>query len=720
MSERIHEPSGVVVRARPDVRASRRSERNRHYYFLEDPLRGTYYRLGEAEFALFQALDGVRTLEDAVAKASGERRDDALNLDQALALVRWLLESGLACTGESLAADRLQGKREFARQSAWKRWNLWFVRVTFGSPDRWIERLRPAAAIVFGREFFALWLCTMTAAMFVLLGNWTAITSHSPLELGFRGSITLMAVWCGLKLLHEFGHALACRHVGDRVGDVGVMFVLGIPSPFVDVSSVWRRSHRGDRMLVTLAGVYLETFVAASAILVWSWSGDEATRQLCLATAFVAGVSTLVFNLNPLMRFDGYFALADAVDVANLSSRSAARAARWLRYYLLGADEPEAVRAAGPEPRWLTIYGLAAMAWRGFVTFGLLSLALYKFGPIAAGLLSLFPAARWIRGAWRTIRDTCASTRITLRPRRAAMSWSWPVLAGAALLWWCDPRTIEVAGVVDYEPLVVVRAPGAGFVREVFVNDGDVVAAGQPLVRIENEELAVDLAQTKLGIQQQIAKARIHRQAGELAKEQAEVIRRQALEVKLAELEKRSAGQIIVAPTRGRIVSRGAAQLAGRWLSEGSDVVAVGTESAKQLVAALSQEYSETIDTMGDDARLSIAGYEAMIVPVSLRGDPRATRTLLHPALAVEHGGSIPVRRRDTSTKSTDVEKTMVAEFHKPYFRLTAGLSSEAAESIRAGRTATLQIRTTWRIAISRVWSRLDHWLNRQDRDEAE
>ncbi|MCE9604985.1 MAG: hypothetical protein K8U03_08795 [Planctomycetia bacterium] len=720
MYERIQEPGSFVVRARGDVRASRRSERGKPYYFLEDSLRGTYYRLGEAEFALFDSLNGVCTLDEAVAKAAAKRPDDALNLDHALALSKWLLEVGLVYTAESTSTERVQGKTEIAQFGAWKRWSPWFIRWTWGSADRLIEKFQPLGAILFSRLFFVVWLGAFLSASVIVVGNWSEMSAHSPLELGLRGTIALLIIWSALKLLHEAGHALACRHVGCKVGSVGIMFVLGIPSPFVDVSSTWRRNSRADRVLVALAGVYLEAFIASLAMLVWAWSSDDATHQLCLATAMVAGVSTLVFNLNPLMRFDGYFAFSDAIDFANLSSRAAAAAGRFLQRYLLGVEEPEAIRRAGPEPRWLAVFGLAAMAWRGFVTFGLLSLALYKFGPVAAGLLSVLPAIHWLRGLRRIICEIGSSATIRFRLRRATWSWCCVAVIGGIALWWCDPREIDVPAVVDYEPLTVVRTRGPGFVREVFVQDGDFVNVGRPLVRIENKELTVELEQTKLQIQQHVTKARVHRQAGELAKEQAETIRRQSLEVKLTDLEKRSANQVITAPVAGRIVSRGISQLSGRWLTDGSDVVVLGTESAKHVVAALSQEDSESIPTAGDGYSLRITGSDRIIVPISLRADPRASCELIHPALSVEHGGELPIRRRDTTSKATDAQKTMIAEFYKPHFRLTAGLAPDIAEPIFAGRTGVLRIRTTWLIAFGRVWARFDRWLDGAPRNEAE
>lgn len=711
MRRNIQEPSGVIVRARADLRVSLRSERGTAFHFIEDPLRNQFYRLGKAEFALFEALDGNRSLEEAVAVAATKPDIDALNFEQALSLTKWLVEAGLASSGASQSTERIERRGESRRWNRWKRINPWFMRLTFGSPEPWLNRFQPLGEFLFGRVFLSLWLTAAIAAVSIVAGEWQVITAQSPLNLGWRGGATLLAIWCLLKVVHETAHALACRHVGGTVGNVGIAFVLGMPSPFVEVSSVWKQRNRNGRILVSLAGVYVETFLASLSIIVWQFSGDGIVRQSALATAMIAGASTLIFNLNPLMRFDGYFALADWVDVSNLSTRAAARASQFLRRHLLGADESPTIRPDGVEPQWLVPFGLATMFWRLLVVVGMFSLALYKLGPYPTVAICALPFGLWARKLFHSIQAACRSLGRGFDLRRFLTSWCLLSALIGTTLYFYDPRTIEVSAVVDYEPLSIVRTSGSGFVREVFVEDGDYVEAGRPIIRLENEELTMEFEQTRLGIQQHLAKARIHRKSGALAKEQSELLQRDALEVKFNHLASRMEHLVVRAPVSGRIVSRGIAQLPGRWLTDGSDVVALGSNSSKHVVAALPQSAAVAIGESNGDYRLRLSGSSEVITLSALRTDPRAGCELIHPALSIEHGGDIPIRRRDTSPHSTDAEKTAVSEFHKPHFRMTGTLEPAAAERLYAGRTATLSIRTTWRGAVGRSWAWLSEWL---------
>lgn len=711
MDFRIQEPAAVVVRARTDLRATLRSERGTEFHFVEDPLRNTFYRLGKAEFALLRALDGERTLEEAVAFAVS-RHSDALNLEQSLALCKWLVDAGLATTETSQSIERVERNARKENAHRLRRVNPWFVRVSLGSPERMLKRLAPLGSLLLSRGFFYVWLAATIGSTVVVAGNWPEITSRSPLVLGWRGACRLLVIWGLLKLMHELAHALACRHVGGRVGNVGIAFVLGMPSPFVDVSTVWRCPDRRSRILVSLAGVYVETFFAALAMIAWSCSVDGVLRQTLLAGALVASVSTLVFNLNPLMRFDGYFALADWTDVANLAARSRAEALRMLQRNLLGLDEPLAERRDGGEPKWLAYYGLAAMLWRGIVVVGLFSWSLYQFGLAATLLISVIPAVIAIRQGFRGIRAAWIGPKTKFHARRAALVWSGGAVVASAAFYFCDPRVLEIPAVVEYEPLGTVRTVAPGFVREIFVRDGDHVVAGTPLIRLENESLAAEVRQTELVVQQHFTRTRMHRQAGAVAKEQAEDRQREAVEVKLTHLQERAESLIIRAPTSGRVVSRGLKDLLGRWLSEGSDVAAVGIESSKQVVAALPQNAAQAFAEADGVYTMSLKGSGRTIEVPKLHVDPRADCAVIHPALSVEQGGDIAVRRRNTSRNGADAEKTLVSEFHEPHFRLTGSLDQAAAATLASGRTATLQIRTTWHGTAVRWWSRIDAWLS--------
>jgi putative peptide zinc metalloprotease protein len=703
MPDQVREPGSVVLRARTDLKVECRRERGRPFWFVEDPLRGTFFRLGPAEYSLFSACDGIRTLADAAAQAAAAGSDDALDLVQAAALAKWLVETGLATTDSTEGASSLELRDQTRRRERLLRANPLFFRITLGSPDRWLTRAAPLGRLIASRAFFWAWSAAALAAVAITLGHWSALTERMPLSLGWRGGLQLLVIWSTLKLLHETAHALACRQVGGTVGLTGLAFVLGIPSPFVDVSSVWRQTDYRKRIFVSLAGVYVETFAASAAILVWYASSDAVVRQLALATALLAGVSTLVFNLNPLMRFDGYFVLADLAEMPNLAGRAGAELARIARRYLLGLEEP-APEASNCEPRWLIAYGAAAVVWRAFVAIGLFSLAYYKFGPIGGACVAAVPMGMLCHRGHRAVRRLSAGI-VDVRATRVVASWS-ALAAATVVVWiWADPLVMEVPAVVEYDPLGVVRAEAPGFVCEVLVSEGESVEKGRPLVRLKNPDLAAELEETRLTLQQHVTRSRMHRQSAAIAKEQAELRLRDAVEAKLRHLTARSESLVVRAPHAGRVVSRGLGQLVGRRLAEGDEVLCLGDERSKQVIAALPQSALEAFRSSPGKPVLRISGRGDRIDVEMPRTEPRATSEVIHPALSVENGGTVPVRRRNKDRAAGETEQATVAELYEPHFRLQAALDPATAERLFAGRTAMLEVRVGWREAAAHWWS---------------
>lgn len=715
MSLQVQEPGNIVLRARTDLKVSPRTERGRPFHFIEDPIRNKFYRLGPSEYAVFRACDGRRTLAEAVICALSDGERDSLNREQALVLAKWLVESGLATTEASESVIGSGSRATRCEAGFLQRCNPLFLRTTLGCPDRLLRRFDSWGRLLRSRAFFAVWLAGAIAGGIVVLTHWTSMTEHSPLSLGWRGAAQLLVIWCLLKIVHEAAHALACRSVGGTVGETGLVFILGIPSPFVDVSSVWRQESRRARMFVSLAGVYVETFVASIAVLVWVLVDDEVVRQLALATALLAGATTLVFNLNPLMRFDGYFVLSDWTDVSNLASRANTSLRRWAGYYLLGLPGDASNRTADNEPRWLAAYGAASLAWRMVVLIGLASLVLYKLGPWVAALAIGVPAAVVALRQMCNVAAVFSAQRRAIDVRRTAASWGTIAVVSGVAFYLFDPRTISVAAVVEYEPLEVVRAAAPGFVAESYVSDGDAVVAGQPLLRLENRALISELEQARWMVQQHLAKARMHRQAGTVAKEQAELRLRDAAEAKLTHLARRFESLTVCAPGPGKIVSRGTRLLTGRWIAEGEEIILIGDDCRKQIVAALPQSADAALRDAEQSYTATLNGSGRTVVIPRLFSEPRAACEVLHPALSVDNGGEVPVRRRKKTDRGSDGEQTVVAEFHQPHFRLEGDIRPEDATTLLAGRTASLEFHTTWRGVAAQWWSRVERWMDAGD-----
>jgi putative peptide zinc metalloprotease protein len=703
----------MVVTARRDLAATMRHERDTTFYFVEDSTRGRFFRLGTAEYQFFCALDGKNTIADAVAVTAGRLGPQALTTDQALGLVKWLVDAGLAVTEAGLSPERLgraEGRRE---QASFGKWNPWFMQVRLGNPTRFLESLAPVGRVLFSREALTAWVIAVVAAVLTAAANWSQIAAAKPIDLGRQGMLRMFVAWCVLKLLHETAHGLACRRFGGSVSKFGVALILGLPSPFVETTSAWRMPNKWQRIVVSLAGIYVELFVAALAVLFWAHTTGDVWRQLALSIAAVASISTLMFNLNPLMRFDGYFALSDWLEIPNLAGLAKHKCSRGLRRYLLGRDEPVAETATNT-PAWVAWYGAAAGLWRVFMVSGMLLLSLSRFGATITGLLCILPVTFCVaqtRRWWMKRKRTAATTSSTNVPR-LLKTYGGLAAAAAVALYFFDPREIHLPAAIEYEPLCIVRAVAPGFVEQIHVVDGTEIAAGQLLVELRNDELETQIRETEAEVAQSAARSWVHREAKEIAKEQAESRRRQALEAKLHELSERRATLTIRSPIAGRIVSHGLAAFAGCWLEEGGELLIVGDESKKKLIVAVPQTDVDLI-TDGNRAEASaVLTGSWSTVPVEIGAvEPRAVRTLPHAALSVENGGSLPVRRLEDEENAGDDEKRLVVELHEPYFRLHGRLTPDVAADLFAGRTAEVTVRTGWLGLMKRTWTRTDAWL---------
>lgn len=713
MDYRVAEPSRLIVTARREVRGTLRTDGDETYYFLEDTVRGRYFRLGLPEYALLQSLDGTRNLADAAEQTAATLGPDAFTVDQVVSLAKWLVDAGLATTTAGSAPVRVAEAERRRDEERRRRWNPWFLRFTCDNLDAWLTRLAPIGNLLFRREVLAVWCVVVLWAVVLAVTHGSEMLAATPIELGPRGAAQLLVAWCLLKLVHETAHGLAARRFGGSVGSWGIALVMGMPSPYVEVSSVWRLPEKWHRIIVSLAGIYVELLVAAGAVFVWVSSDDGIVRQTALAVATVAGAATLLFNLNPLMRFDGYFALSDWLERPNLASSAQEAVRRFMRRYFLGLDEKSVV-ATKDQSLWLTVYGLAAIAWRWMVFVGLMLLCLNRFGGPATLLLSLLPVTYTLSRGWRFLhRRRTSPPGVTVNRRRLA--WTYGLAAVGACLWMAlfDPRRIELPAVVEYEPLTVVRVATPGFVEDLLVGDGDQVVAGQVIARLKNDDLETDWVQAKNLVEQSLAKSRVHRQAGEVAKEQGEAARRRGLESKLQELEQRRTALLVHAPIDGQIVSRGLHRLLGRRLEEGDQLALVGDERRKEIVAAVSQSDADFVTAPGDAiATAKLSGTGRTIAAQTTALDPRADVALIHPALSVEHGGPLPVVRREQT--STDGKTTSIEVEHvEPQLRLRGRLDAEAAVQVHAGRTAVLYVQTTWSGLLARQWTRLQRGVDR-------
>jgi putative peptide zinc metalloprotease protein len=631
-----------------------------------------FYRVGFREYIFLSYLDGNRSVAAACGLTASRLGTDAVSATEAESILVWLLEEGLATLDASPATfspPARHGSRESSNGFA--RFNPFWLRVPLLRHSKRLDSLLSTLAPLASTAVIAV------ASAIILVGVVSYALHHDQVHESAAQLIhpshwwSVLVTWIVLKCWHELGHAVACRKLGCRPRELGVILILFAPLAYVDVTSCWRLPRRSSRMMVSAAGIFVELFIAAVAMIAWLFN-DSATVQFWLANVIAtAGVSTLLFNANPLMRFDGYYLLSDAVDISNLYGEGLAEVRRLARGVCFG----ESISYSGMPARRRVIvatYGIAASVWRIFVCLLLCVTASTMFAG-AGVLLAVFGVAAWFG---RPVAKLFAQLLDLWRNDRGRFVRA--VASGAAAVWisWLllsapIPTSIGVPAIVSDPPRAIVRTSVEGFVRDVFVTDGQQVKAGQPLVRLENRELFNRVNALRSLLKENEISRRIAADQHDAAAERIATQDRIALQQKLSRLQPKLDGLRLHAPMPGKISARNLSELTGQFLREGDEVLRLLTED-REVIGIVPQNHVRVARaSLGGDVAMRDARNRQHSIRIRVV-EPRATRTIPDASLAAINGGPLAVEHERKGQEKTDSQLRLV----RPHFLLKGEIES--------------------------------------------
>ncbi len=477
----------VRVAVRKDCTVTRHVFRGVPCYAIREPMSLESFQLDVREYAIFCHIDDGLALgeifEALVREELLNESDETVFYEFVLGLHRSNILS------LPLADDRLLYRRNVARNKAKRRkrfMGLLFYRIPLTNPDAFLTRTYPVVRALFHPASVALW-CIVVALAGVLAWRHGDQLGQSMNGVLSGGNLPLL--WCALvilKIIHELGHAYSCKHFGGEVPEMGMLLILLTPAAYVDASTCWTFPRKRDRIIVCLAGMYVELFCAAVALFVWIAAAPGLTRDVAYNVMVLASVVTVLFNINPLMRFDGYYVLSDLLEIPNLRSRSTAYVAYVFKRYVLGvqattAEHPARLKAT------LGLFGVLATTYRLFVVgviCSLIALELKYVGLIIAGTMLTGMATRSLVRAGRFVCFSQETAGVRGRAVTAAVCCAVVVLLAAVVI--PLPVPVIAAGTVQTEHRELVRAVVAGQVEHVAVRPGDPLGAQGMMVRLAN------------------------------------------------------------------------------------------------------------------------------------------------------------------------------------------------------------------------------------------
>ena len=602
-----------------------------------------------------------------------------------------MIDSQLAHTEASGTAERLAEASYEAQKKKRAQWlNPIVLRLPLLRPDRMLAWCNQRFGGLISWTAFSVWLFTIIMAGEQLLIHREQLSANGNV-LAPGNLLWLGIAWIALKFIHEFSHGIACRKFGGRVREAGIVMIAFAPIPYVDVTSSWRFPSKWQRIFVAAAGMYSELFIAALAALVWCRTEPGALNQQAQNVMFSASFATLLFNANPLMRFDGYYMLSDWLEIPNLYGLGQQYVQFLGRKYIMGvkATLPAWTRR---EMIIIPVYGILSFLWRIMVTVGLMIAVATLFKgagiviAIAGGVMMIgMPAVKFVKYL------TKGNKRERPKIKRFCFVVGTIALATVTFLLLPEPGGVRAPAAVVYEPLHVVRAPYSGFVREIRVASGEVVEPEQVLAVLENAELAVEVAGLKVERFQSVYRSRQLRGDRDVATANVENEFRQSIEARLKDRAAQLDRSVLKAEFAGKIITRKMRSLIGTYVKEGEALFEIGNESEKELELSIAQQDIETFEEHTGSS-VVVQLKNSKIINCELGSvNPRASCELPSEALSAANGGTLPVHPV-TDEQSENETKWQLIE---PRFTARVSLTHDQSQSLSTGQTTMVRLQAS-------------------------
>ena len=663
MSDTLFSPSWYrVANLKPRLRAHTQIHRHDYcgevWFILQDHAGGRSHRLSPAAYRLIGMLNGKRTIDELWQSLNAQAGDEAPTQDEAIRLLGQLhAADAMICDvtpdGEELFRRHQRHQRMQIKQKIWSPLALRFPLL---DPERFLDRTLPWVSWLFTPFGAVLWLVVVGSGATLAFMHWGALTENivdralTPANL-----MVLWLVYPVVKALHELGHGYAIKKQGGEVHEIGIMLLVLVPVPYVDASAASGFRGKYQRMLVGGIGIMTELFIGSLALFVWLNVQPGPAHVVAYNVILIAGVSTLLFNGNPLLRFDGYYVLADWLEIPNLGNRSNKYLGYLIQRYMFGLKDAEQPAHNDWERFWFVFYGLAAFAYRMFIMFVIILYIGGKFFIIGV-LLALWSITTML--VVPMVKHTSfLFTSPKLRRRRARSLGSTVVALGLILAFLFAlpaPHWTRTQGVTWPSERSQVRAGGDGFVLELLAMPGAEVRAGQPLIAVQDPaaEARVQLLEANLKeLENQLMAARTFDRV------QTEVVREavEASRAALALARQRLEELLILSPRDGVFIMPQPEDLPNRFVRKGQllGYVTQPTDPVT-LRVAVSQDNIGLV-------RESVRGVS--VFPADWRGRPvhgelvrevpGGTMRLPTAALGVAGGGRFAVDPRDPDGRAT-------------------------------------------------------------------
>ena len=641
----------------PSLKIWRQSYRGELWFVIEDSVNNQFFRVTYPAYQFLALLDGKKTIDEVWNLCMEKFEDEAPTQGEILQLLGQLYSSNLLIGDIPIDSQGLlvRYKQRIQKEVIGKLKSFMFVKIPLCDPDDFLRALMPLGSWIVSKFGFILWLIIISFGGFICAGIYSELLQDSS---GVISPSNLPLLYLGFatsKVLHELGHAFVCRKLGidngtgGEVHKLGIMFMLLTPIPFVDCSSSWSFKSKWHRMIVGASGMMMDLIIGTVCLFIWSQTAEgNLFHALAYNIIFVTTVSTLLFNGNPLMRYDAYFMLSDFIEVPNLASRGNTYFLYLCRKYILGVREAECPTVDLKERLWLFFYSIGAFIYRLFIMTGItmfIANSLFILG-VLFGISIIWGMA--IKPLWKYFKYLAFSHELRYCRKRAYSITLTAIIALFSVLLLIDvPDRVRIEGIVEPVEMKIVYSLYHGTLlnskTEGFCKKGDILA------KFKNE----DLLNGKKTMQDDIELKRIElKQAKKEDPAKAQVIVKE-LEILLKNivlLNKNIKALKVEAPISGLWTVERIDKRYGEYMQQGVEIGKISKLDNMIIRAVANQEKAQLITDNVSNVEMRIKGRPKQFfkgkfirkISVGLEDLPSA-------ALGLVGGGDIQIKQSEQS-----------------------------------------------------------------------
>jgi putative peptide zinc metalloprotease protein len=645
--------AGLRPRLRSHVMIHRHHYRGELWYVLQDPGSGRFHRFSPGAYQLIGLMDGARTMTEIWDTGCERFGDDAPTQREAMHLLYQLHAADVLQTDVPPDVAELLRRHDKARRGKILQ-NIkspLAIRIPLYDPERLLVALVPYVRPLFGWAGALLWLALMLTGATLALLHWPELSENvTERVLTPQNLVLIWIVFPVVKLFHEFGHAFAVKVWGGEVHQTGVMLLVLTPVPYVDASfaTAFREKHR--RFIVGAAGMLTELALAALAMIVWAAAEPGVVRTLAYNVMIIAGVSTVLFNGNPLLRFDAYYMLADAIEIPNLAGRANRYFFYLLQRYGFGAKKIESPVSAPGERPWFLFYAIASFFYRMFIYTVIVVFVAGKFFLIGVILALWATINMLVLPLFKGIKHLFVSPALRRnRARTFAVSGGFAAAVIGLIGFVPLPLATMAEGVLWVPDDALIRSGTAGVVADLVAEPGQTVTAEQALMQLEDPLLPVRARVLEHELAALEARYMAFRQTDLV---QAEITGEEIAQVraKLERVRGQLADLVVRSGASGELVVPYADDLPGSYVQQGEHLGFVVDRSQITVQTAIGEKDVDRVRRATRAVAVRLVDDTARTWPARVRRFvPQAIEQLPSAALGTAGGGQIPVDPQDTS-----------------------------------------------------------------------